>query len=207
LSERTGPVTRADPRRTRAAARVMRKRAPWRSVLVAGLGAFSVAGAVAISGAQPVLEADAIEARVFEQVNALRERRGVRPLAADAALAQAARDHSCDMARAGRLSHRLAAGGIAERMKRSGQAFARVGENIAAVPGAGTVARAMQSWLESPPHRDNMLRPEFSRSGVGACRTGGAYYLTQIFVEPAESGGLGSRRASSTAFVGADGRN
>jgi uncharacterized protein YkwD len=166
-------------------------------LVVAALGALAVAGPVAEAFGQHAPEGEAIERQILEEVNAARAQRGVAALRADSALTSAARAHSCDMARAGRLSHRIAAGGLADRMKRSGQAFARAGENIAVVS-AHPVQTALRTWLESPPHRDNILRPEFSRTGVGACRGGTAYYLTQIFLQPASAHEGAERRGPAS---------
>ena len=39
-------------------------------------------------------------------------------------------------------------------------------ENVAY--GATDIGRVMQMWMESPPHRRNMLDPRFSRFGVAS---------------------------------------
>jgi uncharacterized protein YkwD len=47
----------------------------------------------------------------------------------------------------------------------------RVGENLAWEVGTLSRARAIvRSWLASPSHRANLLRPGFSMVGVGAVR-------------------------------------
>jgi uncharacterized protein YkwD len=174
-------------------------------LVVAVAGALAAAGVVAATPAPPAPDREAIERQIVEEVNALRSRRGAEALTADLALTKAARAHSCDMARAGRLSHQLAAGGLAARMKRSGQAFSRAGENIAVVPDTRPVQVALRTWLDSPPHRDNILQPEFSRTGVGACRAGAAYYVTQIFLRPPSphEGGAGRGPSAAEARWGA----
>jgi uncharacterized protein YkwD len=45
---------------------------------------------------------------------------------------------------------------------------------------------AVQGWMESPPHRANILHRAFTHAGVGIYyrRHDKRYYLTQIFIRP-----------------------
>ena len=47
-----------------------------------------------------------------------------------------------------------------------------------------SVARAMvQAWMESPGHRENILRTQYARIGVGVAYDGTLYYYgTQNFI-------------------------
>jgi uncharacterized protein YkwD len=49
---------------------------------------------------------------------------------------------------------------------------------------ADPVAAAVQGWMKSRTHRDNILRREFTETGVGICRRDGSYYFTQLFLRP-----------------------
>ncbi len=54
------------------------------------------------------------------------------------------------------------------------------GENIAA--GYPTPSSVMDGWMNSEGHRINILRPEFSRLGVGIYVDNGRYYWVQLFM-------------------------
>lgn len=45
------------------------------------------------------------------------------------------------------------------------------------------VGDAVQGWMESQGHRENILRPEFRETGIGVWRTGNTYYFTQLFMQ------------------------
>lgn len=38
--------------------------------------------------------------------------------------------------------------------------------------------------MKSPSHRDNILSPEYTETGVGVCRRDRTYYFTQLFLRP-----------------------
>ena len=38
--------------------------------------------------------------------------------------------------------------------------------------------------MKSAGHRENILRPDFTDTGVGVCRDGTTYYFTQVFLRP-----------------------
>jgi len=105
------------------------------------------------------------EASLLSVVNGVRATHDLRPLAVDARLKRAARAHSTALLRRGVLAH----GSFSERLWRSGARGPRFGENLAW--GTGRYASAnviVRSWLGSPGHRANLLRPGFRRVGIGA---------------------------------------
>lgn len=65
-------------------------------------------------------------------------------------------------------------------------AFYAVGENLAAGP--ETPAEVMQSWMDSPPHREVILDPKWTEIGIGV-RDGGRYstYWVLLLGDPALS--------------------
>jgi uncharacterized protein YkwD len=98
-------------------------------------------------------------------VNATRAQYGLQPLHADAALGRAARSHSAEMLRTGTFSH----GAFAARMRSFHVRGPFVGEDLAWGTGSYAAAQTIvQEWLASPEHRANLLRPGFSRVGIGA---------------------------------------
>ncbi len=65
--------------------------------------------------------------------------------------------------------------------QQNGVKYNKAGENIAA--GQNTPAEVMESWLNSPGHRANILNTNFNRIGVGCYQTNNVYgiYWTQCF--------------------------
>lgn len=53
------------------------------------------------------------------------------------------------------------------------------GENLAY--GFKTAASAVNAWMNSPSHRQNILYPDFTRCSVAIYKTGGTYYIAQEF--------------------------
>lgn len=128
-----------------------------------------------------------MERAVVDRINEIRAERGLPPLQPAADLGRIAREHSCRMAEHGSLSHIAPGGGtLRERIGQAGYEIVAGGENLAhSVNQADPVASAVQGWMKSAGHRDNILRREFSLTGVGVCRRDGSgHYFTQIFVRP-----------------------
>ncbi|OAA24694.1 hypothetical protein UG55_102826 [Frankia sp. EI5c] len=135
-------------------------------------------------GIPPPGAAPDILAEVLALTNAERARAGLRPLTAEPRLAAAAARHSADMAARGFFAHDTPEGGTpADRVLACGYAYSVVAENIAA--GQRTAREVVTGWMDSPPHRANILRPEVRELGVGRVE-GGEYgvYWTQVFGSP-----------------------
>ncbi len=113
--------------------------------------------------ADPIAEA---EAEVLRITNVERAKAGCSPLAANAALAKAARDHSADMAKNNYFSHTSQDGTqFSERISRAGYQWQGAGENIA--KGQRTPAEVMTGWMNSAGHRANIVNCGFRDLGVG----------------------------------------
>ena len=113
-----------------------------------------------------VMDPEQAELRMFELLNAARDKAGVPPVKADAALRKVALGHSEDMADNQFFSHVSAKTGTpGERLRRSGLRVSDFGENIAM---AGTPEAAHEGLMDSPGHRENMLRPAFTHVGIAA---------------------------------------
>lgn len=104
------------------------------------------------------------------------------PLAYNAALRQAAYDHSRDMALNGYFAHNSLDGRTPfQRMTAAGYTgYRTAGENIAG--GQTTPQAVVDGWLKSPGHCANIMNPGFKELGVGYY-AGGSYrhYWTQDF--------------------------
>jgi uncharacterized protein YkwD len=129
---------------------------------------------------------NSFERRAFELVNEERRERGQQPLVWDAELSRLARQHSENMARRNFFSHtdpegldtadRAAVGGVC--------GWRAIAENIAYNQGFDDpVGFAVERWMQSPKHRENILRTAFTHAGIGVSRAAdGRVYLTQVFV-------------------------
>lgn len=127
-----------------------------------------------------------IQDELLTRHNAERQRAGLPPLHLEPRLTSAARIHASDMARTGRLDHTGSDGSDAStRATRVGYRWATqggtVGENIA---GAGplTPPTAMDLWLGSQLHRENIFGSQFADIGIGhAAGTGGQEWYAVVF--------------------------
>jgi uncharacterized protein YkwD len=104
------------------------------------------------------------EQSLIAAVNDVRAAHNLRPLKIDAHLVEAARDHSSALLRTNVFEH----GSFAERLALHGARGPAFGENLAWGTGRLASAQAIVSaWMVSPGHRANLLRPGWSRIGVG----------------------------------------
>jgi uncharacterized protein YkwD len=126
------------------------------------------------------------ERRAFDLINAERQRRGLRPLVWDGSLTRLARYHSENMARGQFLNHvdrdGLDLKGRAEVLGLHG--WRALGENIAYNQGySDPTAFAVERWMISEKHRENILNGDYTHAAVGMARASdGTYYFTQVFM-------------------------
>lgn len=109
------------------------------------------------------------------------------PVTWNAALAEAARAHSAEMATLRYFSHQGKDGHTAaERALSAGYHWRLVGENIAA--GQETADAAVAGWLSSPGHCANIMNARFTEMGaaygVGAGGANARIDWTQVFATP-----------------------
>jgi uncharacterized protein YkwD len=126
------------------------------------------------------------ERRAFDLINAQRQRRGESPLVWDAELTRMAREHSENMAEQNFLDHTDRQGRNMMMRARAGgiTGWSAIAENIAYNSGYDDPAAfAVERWLISTKHRENILREGFTHSGIGVARAAdGRVYFTQVFV-------------------------
>ena len=121
---------------------------------------------VGTSNACEAKENRGFEAEVITLVNEYREEVGIRALAEQSQLTQAARLHSLDMACNQFFSHlSKTAGTLIDRVEVQNYQYSSVGENIAA--GHVTPSEVVESWMSSPGHRENLMNPQFTQAGIG----------------------------------------
>ena len=106
-----------------------------------------------------------LEQRMLDLVNKERAAAGLRPLVADPELTEVARQHSTDMFARGYFAHDTPEGlSPFDRMRAANVHFVTAGENLALAP---TLSVAHTGLMNSPGHRENILRPQFGRVGIG----------------------------------------
>ncbi len=125
-----------------------------------------------------------MEAQVVQRINDIRQERGLNRLQVNEKLAQVARAYSHQMAAENFFSHTDAKGnGPGDRVKKAGIFYFMVGENLFKCTNAPEpVPLSVEGWMNSPGHRENILRPNFKETGVGIWRVGNTYYFTQLFM-------------------------
>ncbi|MBF2046281.1 MAG: CAP domain-containing protein [Leptolyngbya sp. IPPAS B-1204] len=133
---------------------------------------------------------NALVDQVVALVNVQRQQIGLKPLRLNPFLTASAQAHSQDMALNDFFGHQGSNGSTADqRILAAGYNYATLGENIGA--GFSTPEGVMRAWMESPPHRGNILHPALEEIGVGFYflenDPGDAnfrYYWTQNFGKP-----------------------
>lgn len=110
-------------------------------------------------------------------VNRVRIRYALPPLQESLELRRSATGHSLDMVSHDYFSHDGPTGSTLGTRVASAGYLARVssftvGENIGGGSGrrAGSPIAVFRSWMHSPPHRANILDPDFHDAGVGVAR-------------------------------------
>jgi uncharacterized protein YkwD len=120
------------------------------------------------------LAQSAMETSIGCLINEERVAHGVTPVQPNAALRQAALGHSTEMVDLGYFEHTSPAGvTFVQRITDTGYTRGarswEVGENL--VWGTGVLSTPQSlvtSWMNSPPHRENLLRPQFREIGIAA---------------------------------------
>ncbi|WP_067537825.1 CAP domain-containing protein [Nocardia crassostreae] len=120
-------------------------------------------------------------AYVIELTNRERTGAGLPPLAPDPLLTRVAQAHSADMVARDFYSHTCPDGSRPwDRAVAAGCARRMIGENIA--NGYPAPAEVVTGWMNSPGHRANILKPDFTHVGVGLAGGGrNGTYWTQLF--------------------------
>jgi uncharacterized protein YkwD len=133
-------------------------------------------GAANAEAAQPLTQMSSAERSLLTAINSARAASGV-------ALNSAALWQSQVLARAGILDHTSPDGStLLDRLTRVRWHGSAAGEDLAV---ASSPAGAVAMWMQSPGHRENLLRASFRSVGVGLARGvwngRSAFYVTADF--------------------------
>lgn len=129
--------------------------------------------------AEPSGQLSALEQATFDAVNTQRQLQGMPPLALDEQLTGPARAHAQDMVSRGYFSHVTPEGlTLRDRLAANGLDLNWVGENIQRNVQAPEQAAgyAVEWFMGSRPHRNNILHEHFNRVGIGVAEGPPGWY-------------------------------
>ena len=127
-----------------------------------------------------------LKIQVFHLVNEERKKQGRGELTYNIQLEKTAQMHAEDMVNRNFFAHVNPDGiDVMERVKTYKYDQRDVGENIAL--GQETPEKVMENWMNSPPHRENLLKANFTEMGVGIIENPEeGYSWVQVFGKPCE---------------------
>lgn len=131
-------------------------------------------------------EIAALEQKCLDEVNRLRRAHGLSRLHLDEDLLEVARAYSRRMAEERFFAHEDPEGRtVRQRVELAGIRWRLIGENLAYSNGyTNPVAASLRGWMESEPHKRNMLDPGFTQTAIGVwISSNGSVYFTEIFLK------------------------
>ncbi|MFT3731159.1 MAG: CAP domain-containing protein [Hyphomicrobium sp.] len=135
-----------------------------------------------------------VEQHIVEMTNQVRQEQKLPALKINAMLAKAARAYAQKVANSGTFSHTADGRTPTQRAESVGYKHCDIAENLAMDEDGrgfdtGSLAiQAVAGWMNSPPHRANILRSTVSEIGVGVARAPGAkpkFISVELFGQPA----------------------
>jgi len=130
-------------------------------------------GVAGLALVAPAAQASAASSFVAD-INAARAAQGLRPYAASSQLTAVALGQAERMAAAQKLYHNP---GLASQVT----SWRYVGENVGYGPSVPTL---MSAFMNSTPHRANILDRQYTQVGVGAVTVNGTIWVSMVFREP-----------------------
>src|SRR5579875_1526657 len=126
------------------------------------------------------------ERQLLELVNKERAKADLPPLRPHPLLFKAARAHSANMAKQRKMDHILDGKRPAQRVEEVGYNWSKVAENLITADQSDVpLETIVKSWMDSKPHRENILLKDVTETGLGiATNAKGEIYCTQIFARP-----------------------
>lgn len=113
------------------------------------------------------------EKKFIRRMNRARTTRLISKMRRDPELSKVARVHTRDMARAGTIFHQSST-----QLGGRVVGWSLLGENV----GVGATSKSLhKAFMNSPAHRENILRDTFNYVGVGTKRRDGRLYVTVVF--------------------------
>lgn len=133
-----------------------------------------------------------IEADIWTYTNQERQKNGLAPLTTNTTAAKYARSKSEEMIRLNYFEHKSPVNGyISDIAQRNNWKYSYIGENIYTMNFTGqrledvtSGQKIVQSWMNSPGHRANILNKNYTQIGIGVTYENGKVMATQIFYTP-----------------------
>lgn len=138
----------------------------------------------AVPTTEPVnpIQQSAIERELIDRTNIERKKVNLAPLRADRLVSLAASAQAANMAQHAILSHELDGQSVGDRLANLGFGWVKCGENIA--HGQETPTAAIESWMNSPGHRANLLGEKYTHIGVACSHApDGQKYWTMVLAQ------------------------
>jgi hypothetical protein len=137
---------------------------------------------------------------LLDSANDDRAAAGLTPLKWDPALAKAAHQHALRMAHMNQLSHQFPGEpSMQDRARQAGARFSMIAENVAQGP---TAASIHTQWMNSPPHRANLLDPELKAVGISVVQSGSMLFAVEDFSAPVPELSLESQEQEVASQLG-----
>jgi uncharacterized protein YkwD len=136
------------------------------------------------AGADPS-NLESLETDLLTRVNQFRREHHLISLVRRGDLDRVALAHSTDMARRGYFSHESPEGEnpLDRLQKYSVTDMALAAENLGKTTQSDPSARIVDSWIQSPDHRANLLAPALNFTGIGIARgADGSLIFTQVYI-------------------------
>ena len=129
-----------------------------------------------------------MESRIVDLINQIRAENKLKKLDTSPGMTRVARGYARRMVIENFFSHYDPSGeSVVDRVKDAGIDYRRVGENIFGSYNLDDPGRAaVNKWMQSQGHRENILTPEFTETGVGIWEVENRYRIVQVFLKPAE---------------------
>lgn len=159
-------------------------RAGLRRTATAMLLCLGLAGCASVLDQYTVTDSDGATGPALSYMDNARRSNGLSPAKPDDQLEAAALEQARYMAAAGEMTHTTRRGRDFVSRKKANEIKGIAAENVAVAYGAPDVGHVMKMWMDSPPHRRNMLDPRFSRFGVASATDGdGKRYWAMVLGE------------------------
>jgi uncharacterized protein YkwD len=126
----------------------------------------------------------ALERSIHNQIDRYRQSLNLPSLKIDPTVSAQARAHSEEMAQSGILSHTMdSVDSPRESLRQRQRKYPTAAENIASIQDYSQPdLLAVQDWLASPAHKQNILG-NYNLTGIGVAKNSqGEYFFTQIFI-------------------------
>jgi uncharacterized protein YkwD len=152
---------------------------PRRRIVGLCLGAFltlllvAVPAATSAKARTQMQNVQSLDAAILHEINAVRAQHKLAPLKRSSGLASAAVSHSRSMVSEGYFSHDSADGSVFWKRIQgyygaNGYKFWMVGENLVWASPELDAKQAIEMWMQSPPHRANILNPRWRQIGISS---------------------------------------